>query len=140
MSAQPLSAPDAPAGSPSAALDALIAAHEESRSERSFELMKRCNDALSLAEEIENNARAMVGLELNNCIANQDALKTAVRQLRAQVAALNRQCTGYGRAYAALAAAVSNSGSHRAFLEEADAALDRTNAHFAFIAEKLQRE
>lgn len=123
-----------------AALDALLTSHETARTERAFEHNKRCSNALALAEEVENNARSMVGLELNNCIANQDALKMAVRQLRAQVAALNRQCTRYGRAYASLTNAAADASSHRAFLDETNAALERANAHFAIVAEKLQHE
>ncbi len=128
------------AGAALAALAAHAAAHERARDERAFEAARRAGDALALAEEVEGNARAMVGLELNAAIANQDALKVAVRQLRAQVQALAKTSAGHGRAYAALAAAAADAGSHRAFLEQTDAALERANASLAFVAEKLTRE
>ena len=135
-----MSLPVAGTGATMSALESLLTSHEAARTERTFENNKRCGTALALAEEVENNARTMVGLELNSCIANQDALKTAVRQLRAQVAALDRQCKGYGRAHVSLTNAVADAGSHRAFLEDMDATLERVNSNFAFISEKLQQE
>jgi hypothetical protein len=139
MSAAAPPAPPASAGA-LAALAAHTAAHEKARDERAFEAAQRAGEALALAEEIEGNARAMVGLELNAAIANQNELKGAVRQLRAQVGAMTRASAGHARAYGALAAAAADAGGHRAFLDEAGAAHDRANADLAFVAERLTRE
>jgi len=140
MSAPAAAPPAGAASSAFAALAAHAAAHERARDERAFEAGRRAADAIALAEEVETNARAMVGLELNAAIANQNALKVAVRQLRAQAGALGKTAAGHGRAYAALAAAAADAGSHRAFLDDTNAALERANASLAFVAEKLTRE
>jgi hypothetical protein len=76
-------------------------------------------------------------MELNSCISNQHHLEHAVRQLRAAVAALARQCAGYSRGYAGLVRAVEELGPSRPFLETTGAALERANADLAWTAAKL---
>ncbi len=140
----PAPAPAAPASAssaaPAAALAALLAAHERERDTRAGAVSRRCADALALAGEVENNARAVLGLELNSAIANEAALRGAVAALRANVGALARECAAHGRAYAALAHAAEEAPPTRTFLDAVQGALARSNAHMAAAAERLTRE
>lgn len=124
----------------SASLSALLAAHERDREARAGVLARRCADAITFADEVESNARAVLGLELNSCIAIEQALKVALQQLRVQVASLTRECTAHGRAYGALVKSTHELASPRDFLASVHAALARSNANMATVTERLTRE
>lgn len=128
------------AASATASLSSLLAAHERDRELRASALARRCADAITSADEVENNARAVLGLELNSCIAIEQALKVALQQLRMQVASLARECTAHGRAYGALVKSTQELGSPRDFFETVNASLARSNANMASVAERLTRE
>ena len=121
-----------------ATIQALLRAHTADRDARAAAISQRVAAALVAAEEVENNFRAALGLELNSCVANQAFLERTVRQLRAQVAAMARQCAGYGRNYAALEEGLARCGQPAAFLEGVSGALARANAHMEQITARLE--
>ena len=121
-----------------ASIQALLRAHVADREARAAAASKRVAEALVAAEEVENNFKAALGLELNSCVANQASLERTVRQLRAQVAAMARTCAQYGRDYAALEQGLARAGPPAAFLEGVSGALQRANAHMEFIATRLE--
>ncbi len=118
-------------------LQALLRAHAAERDARAAALTRLAADALSRADEVENNFRAALGKELNASVANQNHLEQAVKQLRAQVVGLSHQCALYGRDYAALAAAVDKLGAVP-FLEGTGAALARAGASLEAAAAKIE--
>ena len=118
-------------------LQALLRAHAAERETRGAALTRLAADALSRADEVENNVRAALGKELNASVANQNHLELAVKQLRAQVVGLSQQCALYGRDYAALAAAVDRLGAV-AFLEGTGATLARAGAALEAAAAKIE--
>lgn len=122
------------------ALTALLKAHAAERDARAKALDRRVEAALQVADEIENNGRAALGMELNQVIANQNHLEHAVRQLRAQVGALAKQSAAYGKSYAGLVKAVGELGSPEPFLTGTAASLERINGHFEFVAGRLTSE
>jgi len=87
-------------------LGELLRAHKEDRERRGVLQTRRLTESFEIADQIENNFRAALGKELNSSIANQNHLELTVRQLRAQVVALSRQCEAYGRGHAALTSEV----------------------------------
>ena len=116
------------------ALAALLSDNLRAREARSVALSKRVAEALSIADELESNCRAALGIELNSCIANQNHLEAAVQKLRAHIAALARAAPVYAKDYAALARAAEELGSPQPFLEGINASLQRSYAHFDYIA------
>jgi hypothetical protein len=108
------------------------------REARGAEISRRVAAALVAAEEVENNYRAALGLELNSCVSNQAYLERTLRQVRAQIAVLAKQCAAYGRDYAALEQGVARAGPPAAFLEAVGASLQRTNGHLELIAARLE--
>jgi hypothetical protein len=118
-------------------LQALLRVHAQAREARAAAHVRLATEALTRADEVENNFRAALGKELNSSVANQNQLELAVRQLRAQVVALSHQCAVYGRDYAALAAAVDKLGA-RAFLEGTGATLARAEGALAAAAAKIE--
>ena len=119
-------------------LAALLKAHAAAREQRARALTKALGDALVVAEEVQTNCRAALGLELNSVASNQLHLEHAVKQLRAQIAALTRQGGAYARGYVALVRAVSELPPTGPFLAATEAALARTNEHLAFVAGRLE--
>ncbi len=117
---------------------ALLRAHMAEREARGAEISRRVAAALVAAEEVENNYRAALGLELNSCVSNQAYLERTLRQVRAQIAVLAKQCAAYGRDYAALEQGVARAGPPAAFLEAVGASLQRTNGHLELIAARLE--
>jgi hypothetical protein len=118
-------------------LQALLRAHAQEREARAAALTRAAADALTRADEVENNFRAALGKELNASVANQNHLELAVRQLRSQVQALSHQCALYGRDYAALAAAADRAGAVP-FLEATGATLARAGAALEAAAAKIE--
>lgn len=119
------------------ALAALLKSHAAARDQRAKSLAKCLSDALVVAEEVQNNCRAALGMELNSCASNQLHLEHAVKQLRSQVAALTRQGAAYTRAYAALARAASDLPPTGAFLSAMHASLTRSNENLEQVASRL---
>ncbi len=119
-------------------MTALLRAHTAERDARAGEISKRVASALVAAEEVENNFRAALGIELNSAASNQMHLERTLRQVRAQIAALAKQCVQYGRDYTALEQGVARAGPPAAFLEAVSASLQRTNGHLELIASRLE--
>ena len=121
-----------------ASITALLKAHSAERESRSTEISRRVAAALVSAEEVENNFRAALGIELNSCVSNQAYLERSMKHVRAQIAALAKQCTAYGRDFAALEQGVARAGPPAAFLEAVSGSLQRTNGHLELIAARLE--
>ena len=121
-----------------ASIKSLMAAHTAEREARAADISKRVASALVSAEEVENNFRAALGIELNSCVSNQAYLERTMRQVRAQIAALARQCAQYGRDFSALEQGEARAGPPAAFLEAVAASLQRTNGHLELIAARLE--
>ena len=117
-------------------LGVLLSAHKEDRERRSVQQTRRIAECLELAEQIENNFRAALGKELNNSIANQNYLELSVRQLRAQIVSLSRQCEAYGRGHAALITETGKLDSV-AFLRSTSGALASANDTLDVLAGKI---
>jgi len=118
-------------------LQALVRAHAFEREARAAVTTRLVTEALTRAEELENNFRAALGYELNASVANQSHLESAVKQLRAQVVDLSHQCALYGRDYASLVGSVEKLGA-ASFLETTGATLARVNASLEAVAGKIE--
>jgi hypothetical protein len=95
---------------------------------------------LLIADEIENNCRAALGIQLSTSVANQQKLDAAVKGLRTQVAALGKTCAGYGAQYDGLVAAVGELGSMESYLRSTDRQLERVVEGLDFVASRLASE
>ena len=114
--------------------------HAARREQRRLELARAVEHCLGVADEVENNCRAALGLQLNAAVSNQAALEATARDLRLHVAGLARRCAAHGAAYEQLAQAAADVGSVGAHLRATDAALARIGANLAFIGGRLTAE
>jgi hypothetical protein len=130
----------ATAASPAAALTSSWREHVQRREQRRGEQARLVEQALVVADEVENNCRAALGMQLNAAVANQAALEATVRDLRLHVAGLTRRCAAHGAAYEQLAAAALEVGSVGAHLRATDAALARIGGNLEFIGARLTAE
>ena len=134
------SSSSSPSSSPAAALSATWREHAQRREQRRLEQARLVEQALGVADEIENNCRAALGLQLNSAVSNQAALEATVRDLRLHVAGLTRRCAAHGAAYEQLAAAALEVAGVGAHLRATDAALARVGANLEFIGARLTAE
>jgi hypothetical protein len=123
-----------------AAIAAVLKAHTAEREARKQKLDRTVENVLIIADDLENNCRAALGMQLNNCVTNQHLLEASVKSLRQQVAALGKQCTAYGAQYEGLVQLVNEVGPIDGYLKQTDAALQRIGDNFDFIAAKLSEE
>jgi hypothetical protein len=135
----PLSSSSSSASSTSAAT-AVFKAHVAERDARKQRLDKAVEQALVIADDLENNCRAALGIQLNTAVQNQQRLEAAVKGLRTQVAALGKTCTSYGAQYDALVAAVAELGSMENYLRSTDGNLARVVDNLEFVAGRLASE
>ncbi len=126
--------------SSSAALSSSWREHSARREQRKLEQSRLVEQCLGVADEVENNCRAALGLQLNAAVGNQAALEATVRDLRLHVAGLARRCAAHGAAYEQLAAAARDAGGVGAHLLATDAALARVGGNLAFIGARLTSE
>jgi adenosyl cobinamide kinase/adenosyl cobinamide phosphate guanylyltransferase len=118
-------------------LSSVLKEHRAAREARKETLARRAEAVIVLADEIENNARVCVGLELNNSVSNQRYLDDAVRALQREVAALAKVTANYAAQHEALLAAVAEVGSIDPWLRYAEGSLRNTQANFEYIAKSL---
>jgi hypothetical protein len=133
QTAQPI-----PSGNPGAAAAAVFRAHTAERETRRGALDRRVEATLLIADELENNCRAALGMELNAAIAAQGTLEHAAATLRGQVVALGKRCAAFGAQYDGLARAVAEAGPVEPFLEGCEASLARINHSFAAIERLIE--
>jgi hypothetical protein len=114
--------------------------HLADREVRRAEQNRLVEQALVITDEIENNCRAALGLQLNACVANQSVLEGSVKGLRANVLALTKVCQAHGAAFDQLTNAVSSLGSLSNHLKETDASLSRLTSTMTYIEQKLGEE
>jgi hypothetical protein len=128
------------ASSPASALSASWREHSQRREQRRHEQARLVEQCLTVADEVENNCRAALGLQLNAAVSNQGALEATVRDLRLHVAGLARRCAAHGAAYEQLAAASLEVAGVGAHLRATDAILARVGANLEFIGARLTAE
>jgi hypothetical protein len=123
-------------------LTAALRAHAAERDARKARLAASVESALTIGDDLENNCRAALGMQLHACVQNQAALEGAVRALRLQVATLGKRAAGYGAAYDALAAAVAvaDAGAMDAYLRSTDGVLARIGDNLEWVAGRLTAE
>jgi hypothetical protein len=114
--------------------------HLADREVRRAEQNRLVEQALVITDEIENNCRAALGLQLNACVANQSVLEGSVKGLRANVLALTKVCQAHGAAFDQLTNVVSSLGSLSNHLKETDASLSRLTSTMTYIEQKLGEE
>lgn len=114
--------------------------HTQERDIRKQRLNKAVENVLVIADDLENNCRASLGLQLNNSINNQHHLEVAVKNLRTQIATLGKTCSTYNAQYEALITSVDELGSAEEYLRNTDSILQRIGDNFAFITDKLTSE
>lgn len=122
------------------ALAALVKQHAGEREAQKQALEKKVELTLVIADDLENNCRAALGIELNSCVANQPQLEFAMKQLRQQVALLGKKSTAYSQQYTALVASVNELGSLEPFLRGAEGSLDRIAEQMDAITARLTGE
>ena len=120
-----------------AALLPILKAHAAERTTRKAELERRIDGALDAAEEIENNARACLGIELGSVQANQQQLEASAKALRTQVRDRSHQFGAHNDKYDALVGSLDGMGSVATFLQQSDAILTSVRGHFAAIERSL---
>ncbi len=116
------------------------AKHLSEREVRRAEQNRLVDQALVITDEIENNCRAALGLQLNTCVANQSVLEGSVKVLRANVLALTKTCQAHGAAFDQLTNAVASLGSLSNHLKETDLTLSRLSTSMTWIEQKLGEE
>lgn len=121
-------------------LTAALRAHAAERDARKARVAASVESALTIGDDLENNCRAALGMQLHACVQNQAALEGAVRALRLQVATLGKRAAGYGAAYDALAAAVADAGAMDAYLRSTDGTLARIGDNLEWVAGRLTAE
>ena len=114
--------------------------HLAEREVRRAEQNRLVEQTLVITDEIENNCRAALGLQLNACVANQSVLEGSVKGLRSNVLALTKACQTHGAAFDQLANAVGSLGSLSYHLKETDATLGRLTTTMTWIEQKLGEE
>ncbi len=129
-----MAAPPAVAAPPLAAAFKAAAAERDARRMR---LDKAVEATLLVADDLENNCRAALGLQLQAAVSNVGRLEASIRALRGQVAGLGRTCAGHAAAYDALAAAAAEAGPVDAYVRNTDAALARIVDNLEFVAGRL---
>jgi hypothetical protein len=118
-------------------LSSVLKDHRAAREGRREALARRAETVIILADELENNCRVCVGLELNNSVANQRYLDDAVRALQREVAGLAKAAAGHAAAHESLIAAVTEVGSLEPWVRHAEATLKGINANFEYVAKSL---
>jgi hypothetical protein len=126
--------------SSSSPLTSILQTHATERTARRQRLDRAVEQVLLVADDVENNSRAALGLQLNSCVANQQLLEQGVKSLRQQVGALGKSCSAHGQAYSGLAAAVTEMGNMEAYLRHTDDALARIGADFVAVEKRLAQE
>jgi hypothetical protein len=124
----------------SSALSALAKQHAAERENRKVQLERKVETVLVIADDLENNCRAALGIELNSCVNNQAQLEFATKQLRQQVGNVGKKCATYNQQYNALISSVSDLGSIDTFLRNADATLEKIGENIDATTQRLQRE
>ena len=137
---------EARCGRPSTLMQAALApelkAASVERSSRRAELDRRIDVAADAADEIENNARACLGIELQSVAANHRHVEAAARQLKSQVRELARNFRVHVDRYEALTDAAANAGisSLPTWLAQSEAILDSIRSAFTTIENSLAGE
>jgi len=114
--------------------------HTQERELRKQRLNKAVEQVLMISDDLENNCRATLGMQLNNSINNQHHLETAVKSLRNQIATLGKICSTYNTQYEQLITSVNEMGSMEEYLRQTDSILQRIGDNFTFITDKLTSE
>jgi hypothetical protein len=136
--AGPSTAPSTTASA--SAMGLVLRAHAAERDARKQRLDKAVEHVLVVADDIENNCRAALGMQLQAAAGNQAALEASVRGLRTQVASLGKVCTTYGQQYEALVGAVTELGPMENYLRQTDGALAKVGENLDYIASRLTSE
>jgi hypothetical protein len=122
---------------PSSVFVSSWARHVAEREERRAQQARAVEQALLVADEVENNCRAALGLQLNACVANQAVLEASVKGLRLHVAGLTRRCHAHGAEFDRLAQAAADVGGLAAQLRATDDSLARIGGTLAWIEGRL---
>lgn len=125
-----------------AALAPTLRAAGADRAARRADVERRVDAALDAAEELENNARACLGIELQNVATNHKHVEAAARQLKGQVRELARQFRGHVERVDALADTAANSGvgALPTWLTQSEAILASIRGTFSSIEASLAGE
>lgn len=126
--------------SAASSVSSLLKQHEHERKERKHRLDRAVEAALIIADDLENNCRAALGMELNNCVTNQHHLDLAIHSLKLHVKGLASKCTNYNQQYDGLVHSINELGSVERYLADTDTSLAKTASNFDYITAKLLSE
>lgn len=130
----------ASAATPTSPLAGLMKQHITDREARKQRLDKAVEQTLVIADDLENNCRAALGIQLSNSTNNTHILEQSVKALRQHVATLGKTCAIQSQQYDALAAAVADLGSMEAYLKNTDGLLSRIGDNMEYIKTRLTSE
>jgi len=93
---------------------------------------------LDAVEDVENDARTLLGLELASVVANEAQLDAAMKRYVRQIGELGKVSAAYRGSYEGLTTAVASLGQLGVWLEQSESALRSAGDNLAAIARGLE--
>lgn len=122
---------------PGAAAAAAVKARGIEREVQRREVQKAAATAIELSEEVENNTRACVGIQVASMIENQRHLVGAVESLQRDVRDIERSAAAHAKAYAGFVRSIGELGSLASWLKESEHFLAEAGENMAFCEAAL---
>lgn len=107
--------------------------HSRARAESRVSLERSISTCLDVADELENNTRACLGIQLKSVQTNQAALDGAVRKLTKEIVDVTKRLTTYRAQHEGLIASMRDAGSVATWLTQSESALAGIQDNFSTI-------